>query len=212
MKKKIVWLEKRDIKTTGSFLGEIFQDDPANLHGFPNAITRQRRIIFPFCAIVRYGIRYGEVIALSEDEKGDVLAVAVVARIENLSEFYQKFVLCGLQERILHIGIRAIRRFSKLEKYMHEAHTKYASQPHLYLMAIGVKKELQGHGLGSQLLGHIIAKSEKEGLPIYLETELLQNVNFYEKHNFKILEKVQVPKTNVEYWFMQYEPSEQLKK
>lgn len=218
---EIVKLKNEQIRPAGDCLAEIFWEDPGSIHGFPNQNRRKDYLKYPFRGIVRYGVKYGNAYAIvpksAENaeisltvEEGKVFsAVAVVARIEKMSRFNWDFIRCGLNERILSIGLKAIRNYSALDRVMRENHKKYAPFPHYYLMAIGVRKNLRGKGLGGRLLRHIIADCQDTDprLPIYLETELGSNVSFYEKFGFKLVGKTSAPNTKVKFWFMLLDPS-----
>lgn len=43
--------------------------------------------------------------------------------------------------------------------------------PYLYLHILGVNPKYQGQGFGGRLLRAMIEKSDRSGIPIYLETE-----------------------------------------
>lgn len=60
---------------------------------------------------------------------------------------------------------------------------------HLPLM--GVDLPYIGHGLGSALLRHAIARSDKDGAPCYLEATNPLNKPLYERHGFEEIGVIQ---------------------
>jgi ribosomal protein S18 acetylase RimI-like enzyme len=77
--------------------------------------------------------------------------------------------------------------FAVLEQ-MDEAHPTY---PHWYLPWLGVKRGLQGKGLGRQLLRHCLSMVDESRLPAYLETPNPRTVPFYETHGFEVTAQAQ---------------------
>ena len=59
-------------------------------------------------------------------------------------------------------------------------------EPFCHLWFLGVAKEAQGQGVGSQLLTEIIDYSNTQQRAIYLETSTLRNVPWYEKFGFEV--------------------------
>jgi GNAT superfamily N-acetyltransferase len=73
--------------------------------------------------------------------------------------------------------------FSVLEQ-MDRAHPTF---PHWYLPLFGVRPELQGGGLGGQLLEHCLRFVDESRLPAYLETPNPRTIPFYERHGFNVV-------------------------
>jgi GNAT superfamily N-acetyltransferase len=60
----------------------------------------------------------------------------------------------------------------------------HPNEPHWYLPLMGVDLPHIGRGLGSALLRHALARSDKEGAPCYLEATSPLNRRLYERHGF----------------------------
>ncbi len=73
-------------------------------------------------------------------------------------------------------------------------------QPHWHLGPIAVIPELQGQGIGSQLLEHFCRHVDQAEQTAYLETDRPENVPLYERFGFKITEEA--PVLGVRNWFM----------
>jgi ribosomal protein S18 acetylase RimI-like enzyme len=64
--------------------------------------------------------------------------------------------------------------------------------PHWYLPMIGVTPGHQGHGYGSLLLEHAVARCDREGLPAYLESTSPRSVGLYRRHGFEVVAEIRV--------------------
>lgn len=58
---------------------------------------------------------------------------------------------------------------------------------HWHVGPIGVRPELQGRGAGKVLLRSFLATADEQGMPVFLETDLDQNVALYEKFGFMVV-------------------------
>jgi GNAT superfamily N-acetyltransferase len=74
------------------------------------------------------------------------------------------------------------------------------SEPHLHLGPIGVTPDLQGHGIGSQLLAGYCDRLDVAGDVGYLETDKPENVRLYERFGFEVVDEAVV--LGVRNWFM----------
>lgn len=62
---------------------------------------------------------------------------------------------------------------------------------HWYLPLIGVDPPLQGRGYGSALLSHVLSMCDEQRMPAYLESSNERNNPLYERHGFRIVERLQ---------------------
>ena len=71
---------------------------------------------------------------------------------------------------------------------------------HWHLGPMAVEPQLQGRGIGSELLRVVCAQMDAGRESAYLETDKVQNVGFYERFDFEVLgERTVLGATN---WFM----------
>ncbi len=73
-------------------------------------------------------------------------------------------------------------------------------EPHWHLGPIAVVPEMQGRGIGSQLLEHFCRHVDQAGQAAYLETDRPENVPLYERFGFSVTEEA--PVLGVRNWFM----------
>lgn len=82
--------------------------------------------------------------------------------------------------------VRGARFFSVLAK----GHPRV---PHWYLPVLGTAPDYQGRGVGSALLRALLARSDAEGLPAYLESSKERNLPFYQSHGFEVQGTLRAP-------------------
>ena len=80
---------------------------------------------------------------------------------------------------------------SDLGGFVEQMGTFHPHEPHWYLPLIGVDPAYQGRGLGSALMTHALAVSDRAGLPAYLEATSESNRRLYERHGFTVVGEIQ---------------------
>ena len=85
----------------------------------------------------------------------------------------------------LDIALKASAKEAKVK-------AQHPATPFLHLWFIGVKKEYQGQGLGSNLIREVEARN-KEKKPIYLETSTERNLPFYQRLGFETYHELDEP-------------------
>lgn len=76
-----------------------------------------------------------------------------------------------------------VERAGQLTAVMEEAHP---TDPHHYLMLLGVVPDQQGTGIGSALLRAVLDIADAAGEPAYLEATSPLNRALYERHGFEV--------------------------
>lgn len=73
-------------------------------------------------------------------------------------------------------------------------------QPHWHIDPLGVEPDLQGQGIGSQLLGRFCELADEASLAGYLETDTPENVRLYQRSGFRVIGEASIMgRTD---WFM----------
>ena len=91
------------------------------------------------------------------------------------------FVYCGAR-----VG-RAFALLSAVDKAHHDLH-----EPHFYLAILGTDPQFQRSGAGSAALAPVLERCDTEGLPAYLETQKEENIAYYARHRFAVVQKIEV--------------------
>ncbi len=77
-------------------------------------------------------------------------------------------------------GVRAIEK-------------RHPREPHWYLPVVGVEPSAQGHGRGSALLRHVLARCDADRTPAYLEATSEHSRALYLTHGFEVTEELRLP-------------------
>jgi len=127
-------------------------------------------------------LNYG-VIFLSDDD----MACAIVG-LPHLKKTTLRTILADIK-LVSIIGVSSAKKGFSREAVIKKKHPKY---PFYYLLFIGVLPEMQNKGIGGKLLAEIVYDSQKHLYPIYLETYLKKNIQFYNKFGFEIFDEVEL--------------------
>jgi ribosomal protein S18 acetylase RimI-like enzyme len=79
------------------------------------------------------------------------------------------------------------------------------SVPHWHLGPVAVERHLQSQGIGSALLNDFCRRVDAARSTAYLETDKRQNVGFYERFGFRVVDEIDV--LDVPNWFMLRDPA-----
>lgn len=197
-------VKKEDIATAINCLKSAFKDDI-----FPNKLGEDDENIDDsltgFVATpLLIGLKYGKVFSNSSEIHGIISWVNGKYANMNMWQMFSSGALSYGSKMSKSFISNCSYCFKKLSKDR-KIHMK--GKDYIYLAIIGVDTLNQGKGYGSQLLSLIITESNSNGRPIYLETETENNVAFYEKHGFQVLEKVYLEKIDLPIWEMVYYPN-----
>jgi GNAT superfamily N-acetyltransferase len=99
-----------------------------------------------------------------------------------------------------------LRRVPAIMGGLNAVEKKHPHAPHYYLLALGVEPDLQGRGIGTQLMAPILERCDREGVPAYLESSKERNVPLYERNGFKVTEEMTVPNGGPKIWLMWRDP------
>jgi GNAT superfamily N-acetyltransferase len=77
--------------------------------------------------------------------------------------------------------------------------------PHWYLEFLGTRSDVQRKGVGSSVIGLMLDRCDREGIPAYLEASSPENVPFYRRHGFEVRQDLKL-KNGPTLWGMWREP------
>jgi ribosomal protein S18 acetylase RimI-like enzyme len=162
---------------------DAFQSDPMWCYIVPDDAHRSRalRAILPLA----YAQRYGEVWVTSPF----IYGVAAWLSPGRTSITYWRFLRTAALRCALHLGPAAFSRFIDLEIHLEDQHGRDITQSHWYLLLLAVGPPYQGCGVGTQLLSPVMEKANAANMPIYVQTLNERNVEFYERHGFRVISK-----------------------
>ncbi|MFX1236680.1 MAG: GNAT family N-acetyltransferase [Promethearchaeota archaeon] len=195
---KVVHLRKDQINAAAETLARSFYNYPLLVHVFSDESDREQKLNHLFRFIIRYGLRYGEVYTTSENLEG----IAVWLPPEESNTTMLKQIRCFSLSFLVRIGRILKKRYLPIDVHAKKAHGLIAPFPHWYLRVIGIDPIHQKKGFGKLLINYMITRLEIEKTPIYLETYLEKNVDYYENLGFKLLEESSVLNTGLKRWHM----------
>ncbi len=174
-------LKRNQIKKASAILAASFFDYPMFRFYFPDPKRRTRYLPWYFRSILNCAYRFGEIFTNS-DVSGVIFYLAPNHNQLSLWEFVQN----GFLLTPFLLGIQNYRRSMECEKFVDDTRIKLmGSQPHYYLWGLAVDPANKGKGVGSELTQQVIELSDRDNIPIYLETHDERNVVYYQKFDFK---------------------------
>jgi ribosomal protein S18 acetylase RimI-like enzyme len=121
-----------------------------------------------------------------------------------------KWHLSPLNQIRLLPGMASVlgRNLPRMLSVLNLIEKKHPKEPaHYYLAVLGVEPEFQGRGFGGALMQPILAHCDRERTAAYLESSKERNVVLYERHGFRVVEEVRLPKDGPPIWRMWREPA-----
>jgi ribosomal protein S18 acetylase RimI-like enzyme len=177
-------------------LADAFRSRPPATSLFREPDADAKLVYFMECS-ARYALLYGECQA-TEDESGVALWLLPGAtRMTPLRMFRARMFAAPLR-----LGLRDFRAFGAFAAHTDKVHRAAVPEPHYYLLALGVRPDRQGKGVGGQLLRGMLARADREGAPIYLETQSPENVSLYQRFGFEVASDELIPGLDLRNWGM----------
>lgn len=179
-------LERSNIGVVSEMMARAFFNDPHLIDLIPDPDQRSALGGAYFEFVLRFGMRYGRVYAVSPSLEG-----AAVWLPSDRSEITLWRALLsggmGLQRRF---GSERMKRLTAFSDLVDGYHHRHVPEPHCYLFYVGVDPKRQGRGCASRLLRPMFAALDRLQLPCYLTTQNEQNIRLYEHFGFSVIEQV----------------------
>ena len=182
--------------------GRAFFDDPAFTFTFPDETSRRAGLPWLMGMGIGYGSRFGEVLTTA----GTMLGHSVWLPPGRTELTDDRMAELGFTQGPERIGDDAWMRFGSFMEMASSHHHALMPGPHWYLMILGVEPARQGQGVGSALLAPMLARSDADSLPCYLETAKERNLPFYRRHGFEVRAQDAIPGGGPRVWMMVREP------
>jgi ribosomal protein S18 acetylase RimI-like enzyme len=166
-----------DLEGVVDTLARSFLDDPVMAWSFPDIAVRPRRleVLWRFVAGGIY-LPGGASTTLPGHE--------AVALWRTPDDDRQEQFWAENGERFFTAMDGDLDRMQAISDAMGQRHP---TDPHWYLLALGVRPDLQGRGLGSLLLEHTLAEVDRRGEPAYLEATSRRSRVLYERYGFEVV-------------------------
>jgi ribosomal protein S18 acetylase RimI-like enzyme len=192
-------LTAEDVSTIATALARAFEDDPVMSWIFQRDSDRVARLEQAFVLFLRK-------IWLPQDE------CYAASRLFGAAIWLppDKWHLgVGAQVRMLPSMITVVgRNLPRLFTVLNMIEKKHPKAPHYYLAVLGVEPEFQGRGFGGALMQPVLNRCDGDRVPAYLESSKRRNVALYERHGFKVVEELKLPKDGPPIWRMWRDPAD----
>ncbi len=109
---------------------------------------------------------------------------------------------CGMFKLLRKLGLKNSLRFVKTNDYGLELHEKNMPESHWYLLLLGVHPDHQGKGHGTHLVDDMLKLTQNDNWPYWVDTQKEENVFFFEKFGFEVVEVGKIPESDVKHWCM----------
>jgi len=194
----ILKLTKADIRPAAETLAKAFEDYPESVYLMPDTEKRHAYQLRMYRTLLKGALTYGEVWATSTKMEG----VAVWQRIDGKSPAWGRYSFLRWWWLSLFSDKGTKKRQREYFGYLGEFRARVAPERYWYLQVLGVNPVFQGQGFSSRLLKPMLVRSDGEQLSIYLETQLENNIPYYEHFGFKIAAESPMPGGNIKSWAM----------
>jgi GNAT superfamily N-acetyltransferase len=199
---RIVRCQAAQTATLARMLARAFRDDPLYEFVFPDAATREDLTAWDMENTVRYGVRFGEVLATPG------LTGCSVWLPPGETDFTQERMAdVGMLDAAQHIGEEPERRLHLFIAASEAVHRRIVPCPHWYLVLLGVDPLAQGQGIGNALLAGMLSRADEGRHPVYLETLKPANLPYYEKRGFAVCFEEALGDGGPAVWYMVREPN-----
>jgi len=192
-----------DVKEAITVAGDAFLDDPVIVYTYPDEKERKEKSKYGFYALYNYGIKYGLTYATSKNLEG----ITIWLPPNKVYHSTLAMMRYGGFYTMRKTGLKAGKRVLPLFKYQEERHKELVPYDHWYFQQISVKPEEQRKGFGGLLIRTMLKTIERDGLPIYVDTNTEKAMLIYQKYGFEILEHTLIPETDILLWCMLRKPN-----
>lgn len=173
-------LRPADLKIAAALCAEAMLDNPLHIRVFGHdAKRRKRRLTRLFNGLLPYILAKGELMAAYQD--GQLLGVLGRLAPHRCQPSWQETLSLApaLISSNSPLGwlrtLRWLASWAKLDPCL----------PHWHLGPLAVSPQYQRQGIGRALMAYAI--NEAQGISLYLETDKLSNVQFYQRLGFHII-------------------------
>ena len=165
---------------------------------FPDERRRAQALRAQFAVRIRYGQRFGEVIAVSHRLAG----VSVWLPGHRSGIPLPWLLRLGGPATLWASGARSSAKLLQLNGFYQRRHDRLLRRRHLYLAAIAVRPRHQGQGVGGRMLREMLAQADERALPCFLEAHTPANVALYRRFGFEVVDQAVLPGTDITDWAM----------
>lgn len=182
-----------DVEKAAKTLLHAFYTDPFSVYLVPDESKRDEYLYSLFEFLTRYGLNYGTVFSTTEN----VNDISIWYRVKKVKNYLIRAVRSGYLRFTRNVSRDMVLRFRYCIGELGKIHASTVNTPYWYLNFIGVDPPFRGRGIGSTHLEKMLIKIDREKLPCYLESFTEENIKWYEKYNFKVIDSFEICNSRV---------------
>lgn len=199
---EIIKLNPQQMQKAADVVTAAFFDYPMFTFYFPDPQRRTRSMSWYLKNVLNTALRYGEVYTTP-----DISGVIFTLPPGHTRISQWEYIRCGFMLSPFVLGVRNFIRSQECEEFVGNIHMELMKdRPHYYLWGLTVDPRQKKSGIGTALLQPVLAQADAEKMPFYLETHDEKNVQYYQRHGFRLLQASSIPKYNLPIWCMVREP------
>lgn len=183
---QIIVLKPGQVRDGAEVLAESHADYPAFTHVFPDPLRRSRALLPFFEAAVRDAIPFGTVFGALESGRVHGIAVWLPPGTFPWSTL-RKLRATPAFMKVWAADRRNFRAFTELGINSERHHPV---DRHWSLEVLGIRPAAQRTGLGTRLLMPALERADAEGIECYLETSNPNNVAYYSRFGFQVVDRL----------------------
>ena len=187
-------VDPRFIKNAAGVLARAFQEYPEYVQLLPDPEKRKRKLPIMFEIFTKFCLNHGIVLSTSSDGlfEGVLMYIPPPGKMGG-----RDMVRAGILTIPFKIGLKFIQGELRIMKAVSTVKAAHQTMPHAYLFLLAVDPPFQKQGYASALMDHMLAALDKDNLGCYLETTAPENVDYYRRYNFDLIERKNVPGTGL---------------
>ena len=186
-------LDPSDHPTAVGVLARGMRDNPLHFAAFGDDPERRRRSLERmFTTLFRVSSAQTPIGAYDGDVLVGLTGIAPAGTCQPTASQRLRFI-----PGMVALGPRTATR---LASWLTTWATHDPDEPHSHLGPLAVDAHLQGHGIGTRILGEYCRRLDADREVGYLETDKPENVRLYERHGFVVTGEA--PVIGVPNWFM----------
>lgn len=199
---------KADLRELSATLSRAFFDDPVMMWIFPDGKTRAGYLTRMFAAMTRHhhlprgGVEVAD--PGTDTSTGPRPGVGAAALWDPPNQWQEsrwaEFAMMPAFLRVFGLRSGTARAIQETMK------RKHPEEPHWYLAAIGSDPAVRGQGYGQALMRSRLDRCDAEYCPAYLESSKPENVPYYQRFGFRVMEEIPLPGGGPPLWAMWRDP------
>jgi ribosomal protein S18 acetylase RimI-like enzyme len=198
----LIRLSSSDTNLASNLIARTLYNYPLFRSLIPDPQQRKKHLPLLTGYLVRAGMLYGETYITSPKMEG----IAVWLPPNTDISIVELLFRVGIITCPFRLGLKAFQGIWNYRQHIEELCQRHLNGDYWYLQVIGVDSPYQKQGYGRCLIEPMLARFSEQKIPCCLDTEEENNVTYYKRYGFQVVEASTIAGTNNICWFMVKEP------